>query len=199
MTWPFGNIPKGKARFILADPAWDFKSNSVANPGRNARRHYGTMSLQDIAALPVADLAAEDCALGLWITGPFFAIGAHISIMKAWGFKPSGIGWVWVKLDKNFKGESFTMDDVFWGGGFTTRKCVEYVVLGKRGRSVRKSASVHEAIFAPRREHSRKPDEIFSRVEEYADGPYVELFARESRKGWHTWGNEKNKFDKVAA
>ena len=150
-------------------------------------RHYDCLSLYDIAALDVGKYAADDAALFLWITGPFLAIGAHLPIMKAWGFKPSGMGFVWTKLNSNGIG-------FFTGTGFTTRKNVEYCLLGKRGRSVRRNANVHELIISERREHSRKPDEFYRRVEQYASGPYLELFARQKRPGWTAWGNETEKF-----
>ena len=85
-------------RVIAADPPWAFKSNSIVKPGRNAMRHYQTMSLADISALPVQNVVADDAILFLWITGPFLVIGAHIPLMKAWGFAPSGMGFVWIKL-----------------------------------------------------------------------------------------------------
>src|SRR6185312_15612435 len=157
------------------------------------------MSMEDLAALPVAELAASDAALFLWITGPFLAIGAHLPLMRAWGFKPSGMGFVWIKLNPRAASLFFLSDDVALGGGFTTRKNAEFCLIGRRGRSVRRQADVREVIIAPRREHSRKPDEIRDRIERYCAGPYVELFARQSRPGWSTWGAEATKFDPPAA
>jgi N6-adenosine-specific RNA methylase IME4 len=85
------------------------------------------------------------------------------------------------------------------GGGFTTRKNAEFCLIGKRGRSVRQNAGVHEVIIDPRRQHSRKPDEFFDRVKAYSIGPYLEIFGRQSRPGWDVWGNESTKFDQPAA
>lgn len=180
-------VTPGGFKVITADPPWHFKSNSRAAPGRNAMRHYDCMSLADIAALPVADIAAPDAVLLMWITGPFLAIGAHIPIMKAWGFKPNSMGFTWAK----------TTSTGAWhfGGGFTTRKNEEFVVMGKRGRSVRAHADVRSLLVAPVREHSRKPDIFFESVERYSGGPYCELFARQTRPGWSNWGRESNKFD----
>lgn len=190
----------GGFRVISADPPWSFKSNSKANPGRNAMRHYACMTLKEITELPVADIAAKDCLLALWITGPFLAIGAHIPIMKAWGFKPSGMGFDWLKLQRNVDIEGYVRVGDFdkllhMGGGFTTRKNCEYVVFGKRGRSVRRDAGVRSTIISNLREHSRKPDEFYSSIEAYADGPYLDMFSRERRWGWSSFGNEKTKFD----
>lgn len=191
---PFKGIPRGEARFIATDPPWKFKSNSDSKPGRNARRHYATMTLEEIAALPVADLGAVNSTLALWITGPMLVIGAHLPIMKAWDYKPSGMGFVWIKLNPRAASLFFLSTDIAIGGGFTTRKNAEFCVFGKRGRSVRESAGVHEVIVSPRREHSRKPEEFYQRVQQYCAGPYLELFSRQDRPGWTCWGNETGKF-----
>lgn len=84
------------------------------------------------------------------------------------------------------------------GGGFTTRKNAEFCLIGKRGRSVRVAKDVHEIIIAPRREHSRKPEETYTRIERYCAGPYLELFARQQRAGWESWGNQVEKFTEAA-
>jgi N6-adenosine-specific RNA methylase IME4 len=189
----------GGFRVVCADPPWHFKSNSKGKPGRNAFGHYDCMSLAEIADLPVKACVADDAALFLWITGPFLAIGAHIPIMRAWGFKATAMGFTWTKLNKRSTTLFICPGDVFMGGGLTTRKNAEFCVIGKRGKSVRRSASVREAIISPVREHSRKPDEFYDRVQQYAEGPYLELFARQSRESWVTWGHEARKFDEVAA
>ncbi len=182
-------------RVVAADPPWAFKSNSAAKPGRNAMRHYRTMPLADICALPVKDVVADDAILFLWITGPFLAIGAHIPLMKAWGFAPSGMGFVWIKLNPRAATLFVIEQDLAIGGGFTTRKNAEFCLIGKRGRSVRESASIREVIIEPRREHSRKPEQFYDRAEAYAAGPRLELFARQSRPGWDAFGLERTKFD----
>lgn len=198
MSEPFANLRKDY-RVIAADPPWQFKSNSAAKPGRNAMRHYDCMSMESINALPVAEIAADDAILFLWITGPFMAIGAHLALMKAWGFKPSGMGFVWIKLNPKAASLFVLRSDLAMGGGFTTRKNAEFCLIGKRGKSVRQSASVHEVIIDPRRQHSRKPDEFYTRAQEYSTGPYLEMFARQSRPGWDVWGNQSDKFDEAAA
>lgn len=197
MTRTFANL-RSDYRVIAADPPWAFKSNSVERPGRNAMRHYDCMSLTDINALPVGDIAAPDAILFLWITGPFMAIGAHLPLMKAWGFKPSGMGFVWIKLNPRAASLFILETDLAMGGGFTTRKNAEFCLIGKRGRSVRQNAGVHEVIIEQRRQHSRKPDKFYARAEEYSEGPRLEMFARQSRPGWDIWGNQTDKFDEVA-
>lgn len=194
MTPPFAGL-RSDYRVISADPAWHFKSNSVAKPGRNALRHYDCMSLDEINELPVGDIAARDAILFLWITGPFMAIGAHLPLMKAWGFKPSGMGFVWIKLNPKAASLFILETDLAMGGGFTTRKNAEFCLIGKRGKSVRQSASVHEVIIEARRQHSRKPEKFYQRAEKYSDGPRLDMFARQSRPGWDRWGRESTKFD----
>jgi N6-adenosine-specific RNA methylase IME4 len=194
MTSPFAHLRSGY-RVVVADPPWDFRSNSPAKPGRNARRHYDCMSLADIGALPVKDIVAKDAVLFLWITGPFMSIGAHLPLMESWGFKPSGMGFVWIKLNPKAPQLFFVERDLATGGGFTTRKNAEFCLIGKRGKSVRESGRIHEVIIEPRREHSRKPDTFYRRVRAYSRGPYLELFARQSREGFDSWGRESTKFD----
>ena len=85
--------------------------------------------------------------------------------------------------------------DLHVGLGLTTRKNAEFCLLGRRGSCRRNSKSVREIILSPVRQHSRKPDEVYDRIEEYCDGPYLELFARQERPGWTAWGNETTKFN----
>jgi N6-adenosine-specific RNA methylase IME4 len=98
------------------------------------------------------------------------------------------MGFVWVKLNPSGEG-------LATGGGFTTRKNAEFCLIGKRGRSVRRDASVHEIIVERRREHSRKPEQFYERVMKYSAGPYLELFARQKRKGWTCLGDQVDKFE----
>jgi len=111
------------------------------------------------------------------------------------------MGFVWIKLNKNasitdVRGlKLITLDDLFMGGGYTTRKNAEFCLLARRGSPVRLDKSVHEVIIEQRREHSRKPEEARKRIMRYADGPYLELFSREDHRKWKTWGNEEGKFN----
>ena len=184
-------------RVILADPPWTFRSNSLAAPGRNPRRHYACLTVDQLCQLPLAERVARNAALFLCVPGPLLVIGAHLPLIKAWGFRPTAMGFVLIKLRPLADPANFTLADLHTGTGFTTRKNAEYVVLCKRGKSLRRDAGVHEIIVTPRREHSRKPDELYHRIERYVggEGPFLELFARQSRPGWTTWGLEKTKFD----
>jgi len=182
----------------MVDPPWSFKSYTKLNAEnwstrRDAEKHYSVMSVEAIAALPVKQLAARDAHLFLWVTGPF--LPAAFDVMSAWGFRFSSVAFTWVKLKKRANAANLTESDLHVGLGLTTRKSTELCLLGRRGNPRRMSRSVREAILSPVREHSRKPDEACDRVVEYCDGPYLELFARQSRRGWTTWGNESTKFD----
>ena len=192
-------LPPGPFDVIHADPPWHFKSNSKARPGKNPLRHYNCMDLADVEAMPIASIVKDNAVLFLWITGPMLAIGAHLGVMYAWGFKPSGMGFTWIKTKKLFRGDKLSESDLHFGSGFTTRKNAEFCLIGKRGRSLRANAGVREVIISPVREHSRKPDEVFRRIEAYTEPGVnrLDLFGRESRPGWTVWGNQADKFDEV--
>jgi N6-adenosine-specific RNA methylase IME4 len=142
------------------------------------------MSLADIKALPVGELAARDCALLLWATDPMLT--QALDVMAAWGFRYKTVGFYWTKTNKD--GSPFT------GCGYWTRANPEQCLLGTRGNPKRQAKDVRRWIVAPRREHSRKPDEVYTRVERLLPGPYCDLFSRERRAGWDSFGNQVDKF-----
>jgi N6-adenosine-specific RNA methylase IME4 len=185
----------GRYRVIAADPAWRFK---VRDPktglGRSADRHYITMALDDIKALPVAQIAAPNCWLMLWTTWPHMP--QALEVIEAWGFKYSSGGFVWIKLQRSFQNGLFGLhpSDVAMGMGYTTRKATEPCLLARRGNPCRLRRDILDVILAPIREHSRKPDAFYERVEQFAPGPRLDLFARQRRPGWDAWGNELDKF-----
>lgn len=194
----------GGYRAICADPPWHFRARTALQTSnwtsrRDAEKHYPVMGIDDIAALPVGDLAARDAHLFLWITGPILVEGKHLPILKAWGFRPSAIAFTWIKLKRSFNANQLRVlptaeADLHVGLGLTTRKNAEFCLLARRGNAKRISKKVREVILAPVREHSRKPDEAYARIQEYCAGPYLELFARQDRPGWDSWGNEVGKF-----
>lgn len=191
--------PLGGWRLISADPAWHFRARTVLTKSnwvsrRDAEKHYPVMDLDDIKALPVPAMAAEDCHLFLWVTGPI--LEKAFEVIRAWGFRYSAIAFDWIKLKRNWPdGAPVTETDLHVGLGLTTRKNAEYCLLARRGNAKRLSRDVRAVIFSPRREHSRKPDDAFARMRRYAAGPYLELFARTRRPGWDCWGNQLDKFD----
>jgi N6-adenosine-specific RNA methylase IME4 len=191
----FAGLPAGAFRAILADPPWYFRGYTKAVSDRDPRRHYDVMTLSQMCALPVGDLAHRDAHLFLWVTGP--CLPQAFEVISAWGFRYSGIGFTWIKLKPGVDAERFYADDFHIGLGYTTRKNAEFCLLARRGNAKRRSANVRELVISARRDHSRKPDEINGRVVQYCVGPYVELFARSSRRGWTTWGSEADKYDRV--
>lgn len=166
---------------ILADPPWTFKVYSGKGKDRSADRHYNTMSLEDIMDLPVAQLAAPDCALFLWGVCP--EVPGALAVMKAWGFEFKTKAFTWIKTNQNDSG-------LHWGMGYWTRANSEDVWLATRGAPKRKAMDVHQVIMSPVGEHSRKPEETQVRIEKLLDGPYLELFGRRPMAGWTVWGNQ---------
>lgn len=205
-------LPPGPFDVIAADPSWQYVSYSAKGLGRAPESHYRTMPLDQICALPVADVAAPNCHLVLWITGNMLAAGHHVTVCKAWGFKPTAIFSVWVKKNDNAEDQLWkrfratgklviSRESFFMGLGKTTRQNAEFVVLGRRGSPKRHSKAVRQVMIDPRREHSRKPETFYSDVEAYGgpDARRLDMFARKSRPGWISWGDQKEYFDEVEA
>ena len=180
MAW--SNFPQGQFGAILADPPWKFETWSDAGKGRSAERHYPTMNFDQLKALPVSEVAAKDCVLFLWATWPMLL--SAISLIDAWHFKYKTCGFAWMK-NRPLGGLSL-------GTGYWTRANTEVCLLAARGHPKRLNADVPQAILEPRREHSRKPD-VYERIERLVGGPYLELFARQRRSNWVSWGNEVDK------
>ena len=170
-----------KYNIIYADPPWSYRDKASAG-NRGACYKYLLMTIDDIKALPVADLAADDCVLFLWVTMP--KLNEVFEVIDSWGFNYKTVAFMWVK--KNKKADSW-----FMGMGNWTRSNGEICLLATKGKPKRESASVHSICDARIREHSRKPDEIRDRIIELCgDVPRVELFARQATPGWDVWGNE---------
>jgi N6-adenosine-specific RNA methylase IME4 len=178
---------------IYADPPWHFRNWSAKGTGRNAVSHYDCMSFADLAALPVAGLAADDCVLFLWATDPL--LPRALELIHAWGFEYKTVGFYWVKQNAAAKSDQ----DFFTGLGYWTRANPEQCLLATRGKPSRKAKDVRRLIVDRRREHSRKPDQVRDRIERLVPGPYVELFARETKPGWDCWGNQPALFDHGSA
>lgn len=207
MTDIFDGLPRGHFGAILADPPWAFEawySGGWRNKPDGTRYYsskspraarYETMHVDDIAAMPVADLSAEDCVLFLWGCWPM--LRESLQVMEGWGFKHKSCAFVWMKADvRQF--DLFRDDaDPDMLMGYWTRSNSEFCLLGTRGKPKRLNADVRQGMIAPRREHSRKPDGIHERIERLVAGPYLELFARQQRPGWTAWGNETDKFAPV--
>lgn len=170
-----------KYSVIYADPPWFYHCGGLT---RGPERHYPTMKLEDIQALPVTELAADDCALFLWATLP--QLKEALSVIEAWGFKYKTTAFVWIKLNRKDSG-------IFWGLGYWTRSNAEICLLAMKGKPKRMATNIHQVIISHVEEHSKKPDEARRRIEALmGDVPRIELFARQSPPGWDVWGYEVN-------
>ena len=171
---------------ICADPPWSFKQAPPrTTKSRSVLRHYQTMTDEEIKALPVADLAAKDCVLFLWTTDT--ALPRAFEVIAAWGFAFKTVGYYWAKTNKS--------GTLFTGCGWWTRANPEICLLATKGQPKRLARDQPRLVIADRREHSRKPDEIYHSIERLVDGPYCELFARTRRPNWDVaFSNQPDKF-----
>jgi N6-adenosine-specific RNA methylase IME4 len=169
---------------ILADPPWQFinRTGKVAPEHRRLSR-YGTMAADVISSLPVAEISAPIAHLYLWVPNALLPEG--LNVMKEWGFHyKSNIIWRKIRKDGGSDGR---------GVGFYFRNVTEVVLFGVRGKNARTlqpGRTQVNYLETRKREHSRKPDEIYPIIEACSPGPRIELFARGTRPGWTVWGNE---------
>ena len=161
--------PETRYRTILADPPWD-----VQQLGRlGAEMHYDLMSLEQIAAMPVGDLAEDDAHLWLWVTNATLRAGYDIA--EAWGFTVrSPLTWIKFRL----------------GLGNYLRNSTEHLLFATKGKAPVQYKSQPTWINAPVQDHSHKPEEQYALIERISAGPYLELFARRRQPGWDAWGNQ---------
>jgi N6-adenosine-specific RNA methylase IME4 len=169
---------------ILADPPWQFvnRTGKMAPEHRRLSR-YGTMDVERICSLPIAQIAAPVAHLYLWVPNALLPEG--LQVMKAWGFTyKSNIVWHKIRKDGGSDGR---------GVGFYFRNVTELVLFGARGKNARTLAPGRTQVnllATRKREHSRKPDELYDIIEACSPGPRLELFARGTRPGWKSWGNQ---------
>lgn len=166
---------------IYADPPWEFHVYSGKGKQRSAERHYDTAPLEEIKHLPIAELAADDCALFLWCVMP--ELPGALEVIQAWGFEYKTAAFTWIKQNRSSEG-------LFWGMGYWTRANAELCLLATCGSPQRLAMDVHQVIMSPVGKHSQKPDEARSRIERLIGGPYLELYGRQPVEGWVVWGNE---------
>jgi N6-adenosine-specific RNA methylase IME4 len=191
-------IPAGPFGCILMDPPWQFRtfSGESAVPTL-ADDPYPTMTLDELKALPVGEVAAADCLLVMWVVSSH--IPQAIELAETWGFTYRSLGPVWVKATSPDQIEMFDHQPIAeLGMGYWFRQQSEIALVFGRGSPERLSCSVRQVIWAPRREHSRKPDDTHDRVRKLVAGPYLEMFARAPRTGWTIWGNQTDKFEAAA-
>lgn len=188
-----------KWRVIYADPPWTFQNRSELGEERNANQHYDTMTIEDIMAMPVADIAEEDAVLFMWVTDPTLDQAMHV--IRSWGFEYKTVGFYWVKtwdhvdLECMHETKSFPI-----GTGYISRAGPEQMLVASRGSPSRRihlidgelksDKSIRRLQFGARGLHSQKPTKFYNLIERLYDGPYLELFARARRTGWGSWGNQ---------
>ena len=183
MNWPFDGLQPFSYDFIMADPPWAFKTYSAKGKGKSADAHYECQDLDWIKSLPVGDLATKDSLLWLWATNPM--LPEALDVMRAWGFKYKTAGH-WSKKTKGGK-QSF-------GTGYIFRSCGEPYLIGTIGKPATTKA-VRSVIEGVIREHSRKPEESYAAAERLMpEAKRADLFSRQQRDGWDSWGNQTELF-----
>ena len=178
----------GKFGAILADPPWEFKNKTgKIAPQHKKTARYKTLSLEDIKSLPVERVSSKRSHLYLWV--PNALIKEGLEVMDAWGFKyKTNLIWRKIRKDGGPDGR---------GVGFYFRNTTEIILFGVKGKNVRTrkpGRTQVNVIETRKREHSRKPDELYKIIEKCSWGPFLELFARGKRKNWTSWGDQSKKY-----
>ena len=181
-------LPSGPFDCILADPPWKFRTYGPHNNQKSPEKHYDTMTLEDIKAMPVASLAARDCWLIMWTTWP--CLPQALEVLDAWGFAYKS-GGAWAKQTSTGRAWQF-------GTGYVFRSASEPLIVASRGKPKWHSKSERNLWVAPVREHSRKPDCVHEMIERACVGRKLELFSRQTRPGWRSWGNQTDRFEAAA-
>ncbi len=189
LNWPFGDLIPLSYDVLMIDPPWAFELRSDKGEAKSPQAQYACMPTVEICGLPVGHLASGDAWLWLWATYPM--LPDAFAVMEAWGFAYV-TGGSWVKRGSSGK--------LAMGTGYVLRSCAELFLIGRMGAPRAMSRSVRNIIEAPRRQHSRKPDEAYRAAETlFGDARRADLFSRETRPGWSSWGRESTKFDARAA
>ena len=181
-----------KYQVILSDPPWSYYNDMTVTPEQNrqgggsiSKLTYPVMSSADIAALPVKNIADDNCILFIWTTD--YHLEKCFQVIKAWGFEYKTVGFAWQKLNKQNKPVCFM-------GAYTMKSGIELCLLATKGKDAAKMVKSHKVralVQSQRQEHSKKPDEIRDRIVELCGNvPRVELFARQIVPGWDRFGNQ---------
>lgn len=172
-----------KYEIIYIDPPWAFNDRNTGGSMKSgASAKYSVMNLDQIRGLPVPDIADENCVMFMWWVGS--QPKEALDLIKSWGFKLKTMsGFVWVKKTKLWK--------MFFGMGHWTRAGAECCLIATKGKPKRLSASVRSVVEAVNESHSKKPNIFADKIVELCgDLPRIELFARDKKEGWDSWGNE---------
>ena len=181
-------VQGGPFSTVMADPPWQFQNRTgKVAPEHKRLNRYGTMTLPEICALPVADIVAPTAHLYLWVPNALLPEG--LEVMKAWGFSyKSNLVWHKIRKDGGPDGR---------GVGFYFRNVTELLLFGVRGKNARTldpGRTQVNFLATQKREHSRKPDEQYPLIEACSPGPRLEMFARGPREGWSVWGNQSDEY-----
>lgn len=183
----FPPLPKDKFQVIYADPPWSMH-NRKALMGWSPEQHYECVDFETLAKLPVNEVCDDRVMLACWVIQSRMPL--CIEVCESWGFEYSTIGWCWDKQRTQL--------------GYYTAPSIELCLLfkhkqgGLRNTGLRVSQKEKQMIRSPRREHSRKPDEVRESIERlWPDAKRLELFARECHDGWTVWGNQSEKYNNV--
>ena len=188
---PFPEAWRSAYDLIYCDPPWAYSVWSHKGEGRGAKMHNPTMAIDDICALPVADIAAPNAVLMMWATSPHLPQG--LRVIESWGFTFKTVAFTWVKT--NIDGSPFL------GMGFYTRQNAEYCLLATRGNPLpRFDHGVPSVILSRRRAHSQKPDGVYDHIERLfgTDIRRLEMFSRQSWPGWERWGFDAPEHERLA-
>lgn len=177
---------------IYLDPNWKFEvyDRDTGN-GRSAESHYHTMPIEEMKKINMARLAKDDCVMFIWIV--WTHLPQALELVASWGFEYKTLAFLWTKLNPKAGLKIIPATDHrlwFMGMGFWTRANTEGCFLFTRGNPHCRDHGVRQLIVSPRRLHSQKPDEAYERIERLVKGPYIEVFARNTRSGWASLGDE---------
>jgi N6-adenosine-specific RNA methylase IME4 len=177
------NLPNKKYSVIYADPPWQFQRTATGGKLQSSAEHnYPVMTIDDLKAMPVKDLADKNAILIMWWVGSMPQ--EAIDLTHAWGFKIRNMnGFVWNK--KTVRGKRF------FGMGTLTRAGSESAIIATRGVFKPELRNVRAVVSAKVGKHSEKPHVFRQRIVQLCgDKPRIELFARTKKSGWDVWGNE---------
>jgi len=177
-----------KFKTILADPPWQFANRTgKMAPEHKRLNRYSTLPLKEICEIPVQDVSDDTAHLYLWVPNALLPYG--LEVMKSWGFTyKTNIIWHKIRQDGGPDGR---------GVGFYFRNTTEMILFGIKGsmRTLQPGRSQVNILRTIKKEHSRKPDEQYTLIENCSPGPYLELFARGQRKNWTVWGNQAQEYE----
>lgn len=182
------NFPRGQYGVILADPPWQYQMYGEDGYEKSPDKHYDCMSADQLKAMrdDILFAAGPNCVLFVWAVFPMLPLA--LDLLSTWGFQYK-TGGAWHKKTTGGK--------TAFGTGYILRSACEPFLIGTLGNPQIKNRSTRNLIEAVTREHSRKPDETIGIIEELFEGPYLELFSRQKRPGWESWGNETEKFAEI--